>query len=60
MHKNIKPNDKYAIKVSKLCTGNGYAVRVKIYAGKNLNVSKLTPTDIVMVCIPTFQYVHPI
>ncbi|CAH1982586.1 unnamed protein product [Acanthoscelides obtectus] len=39
---------KYGIKLFKLCTGHGYTLRLKIYAGKNLEVRKTTPTSVVM------------
>lgn len=47
---------KYGIKIFKLCTGSGYTVRLKIYAGKNLDITKTTPTGVVMeLCKPILR-----
>lgn len=44
---------KYGVKFFKLCCSGGYTYNMKIYAGKNLEQQKCTPTSVVMkLCQP--------
>lgn len=39
---------KYGFKIFKLCSKNGYTHRFQIYDGKNSDIAKFTPTNVVM------------